>query len=69
LFKTEVDLNQNIFKSSPKADKKIYHLPEIKIKEVKSEILPNIHPAYSKDNILQYLSAYMKVKPPFKFKK
>jgi hypothetical protein len=69
LFKTEVYLNPTKTHAIKTHIHKISFLPEIKIKEMKSEILPKINLAYSKDKIMKYMAAFMNNKPAFKFKK
>ena len=69
LFKTEVYLDKKSINTTRSPAKKISYLPDIKIKEVKCDILPNFDYAYSKDNMMKYMSAFTKVKPRLKFKK
>lgn len=69
LFKTEVYLKPLKTQKLKSHIHKITFLPEIKIKEIKSEILPKIDYTYSKDKILKYMNALTNVKQPFKFKK
>jgi len=69
LFKTEVLIKPINTHSNQSRSKKISFLPDIKIKFIKSDVIPQLNYPYSKEKIAEYNNIFGNIKPPFKFKK